>query len=337
MTIRDIAKLSGCAVSTVSRALNDHPDVSPQTKEKIKRIVEENRFVPNTNAKHLKQQVSNTIIVVVKGSFNLFFAAIVEKIQAGISQAGYGLIIHYLDENDNEVRVAEQLCRENKPRGVLFLGGEPRHFIKRFSAINVPCVLATTSAEELPFENLSSVAVDDQDGGYRAIQYLVEMGHRKIGIISGCVDASAVSALRMEGCKAALRASGIPYRKQYCRYVAFSPKEGYLAAQDLLRENPELTAIFAMSDMTAFGAIRAIREKGLRVPEDISVVGYDGIEMAEYFQPALTTLKQPAEAIADQSVRMLLDAVERTVTSRHLRLETSLVQGRSVLQRPSSD
>ena len=137
MTIKDIARLSGCAVSTVSRALNDHPDVSEETKARIKQIVAENKFVPNANAKHLKQQVSNNIIVVVKGTFNLFFAVIIERIQADVGRAGYGVVLHYYDEDINEVRMAERLCRESKPKGLIFLGGEPENFTRYFGGIKL--------------------------------------------------------------------------------------------------------------------------------------------------------------------------------------------------------
>ena len=121
MTIKDIARESGYAVSTVSRALNDHPDVSREAKEKIKAIVAAHKFVPNSNARQLKVQQNRSIIIVVKGAFNMFFAAILERMQSLISCSGYSAEVHYLDEDADEVLVGEQLQRERKPLGFIFL------------------------------------------------------------------------------------------------------------------------------------------------------------------------------------------------------------------------
>ena len=156
MTIKDIARESGYAVSTVSRALNDHPDVSREAKEKIKAIVAAHKFVPNSNARQLKVQQNRSIIIVVKGAFNMFFAAILERMQSLISCSGYSAEVHYLDEDADEVLVGEQLQRERKPLGFIFLGGNTCSFEARFSAIAVPSVLATTLADHLNFGNLSS-------------------------------------------------------------------------------------------------------------------------------------------------------------------------------------
>ncbi len=334
MTIKDIARLSGCAVSTVSRALNDHPDVSEETKARIKQIVAENKFVPNANAKHLKQQVSNNIIVVVKGTFNLFFAVIIERIQADVGRAGYGVVLHYYDEDINEVRMAERLCRESKPKGLIFLGGEPENFTRYFGGIQVPAVLVTTSVSQLPYRNLSSVSVDDRQGGRMAVEHLIRQGHRRIGIIGGCSGSSSTSRQRLEGGMESLREHGISPRPEYCREGRFSLEDGYRLTGELLDQYPEITGIFAMSDLMAFGAVRAIVQRGLRVPEDVSVIGYDGIEMADYYQPPLTTLRQPAERLASLGVSLLLGSIEKKEPARHLSLTVELEPGGSVAPPP---
>ena len=185
MTIKDIARESGYAVSTVSRALNDHPDVSREAKEKIKAIVAAHKFVPNSNARQLKVQQNRSIIIVVKGAFNMFFAAILERMQSLISCSGYSAEVHYLDEDADEVLVGEQLQRERKPLGFIFLGGNTCRFEARFSAIAVPSVLATTLADHLNFGNLSSVGIDDTAAGRRAARFLLSRGHRRIAVIGG--------------------------------------------------------------------------------------------------------------------------------------------------------
>ncbi|MEI3015079.1 MAG: LacI family DNA-binding transcriptional regulator [Ruthenibacterium lactatiformans] len=210
MTIKDIARESGYAVSTVSRALNDHPDVSREAKEKIKAIVAAHKFVPNSNARQLKVQQNRSIIIVVKGAFNMFFAAILERMQSLISCSGYSAEVHYLDEDADEVLVGEQLQRERKPLGFIFLGGNTCSFEARFSAIAVPSVLATTLADHLNFGNLSSVGIDDTAAGRRAGPFSVfpGTGALPLSAATGRSPPSATNATR--GSCRALQTRGFP-------------------------------------------------------------------------------------------------------------------------------
>ena len=185
VTIKDIARESGYSISTVSRVLNHRNDVSPDAKKKIEEVVEKFHFVPNNNAKHLKQSNTKTIVVLVKGISNMLFSNIVEEIQQMIGRTDYTLVVSYIDEDDNEVEQALQLCRERKPLGLLFLGGNPEFFKQGFAKVDVPSVLVTNRANNLPFENLSSVATDDIAAGKCAVDALLEAGHDKIGIIGG--------------------------------------------------------------------------------------------------------------------------------------------------------
>ena len=185
MTIKDIARISGCAVSTVSRALNDHPDVSPETKKRIRSIVNEYNYSPNRNAKLLKQSSVRTVTVIVKGSANLFFTPILEQIQFTAGGMGLSVTVNYLDENADELAEAQRICTEQKPLGIIFLGGNVCGFRKGFEHITIPCVLCTAYAGELGFPNLSSVSVNDFEGGRNAAEKLCSLGHRRIGILSG--------------------------------------------------------------------------------------------------------------------------------------------------------
>lgn len=330
MTIKDIARLSGYGVSTVSRALNNHPDVSEEAKEKINKIVKEHKFVPNSNARQLKQQESNSIAILVKGSFNLFFASIIEHMQITLSKSGLGVAVHYFDEEENEVRIAEQLCRELKPRGIVFLGGNIKSFQKRFSNISIPCVLSTTSAKDLAFGNLSSVSVDDTKCAKQAVDYLFDNGHKHIALVGGDFDISYTGGLRLAGYIQSIEEHGQKFDETYFAKAHFSVSSAYEATKRLLSQNNKITAIFAMSDMMAIGCIRAIHDCGLRVPDDISVMGFDGIELADYFCPRLTTLRQPYEQIAAQTAKMLLRSVQASEPAHHRLLDAELVVGESV-------
>ena len=161
MTIRDIARLSGCSVATVSRVLNRYPDVSEATRRRVMSVVEAYQFQPNSNARHLKQQVGRRISVIVKGTRNMLFAEMVEKAQLRLQDRGMDAAVYYIDEDANEVAFALQVCREYKPPAVLFLGGDLEYFQRDFAPIGVPCVLLTNCAQSLGYGNLSSVSTDD--------------------------------------------------------------------------------------------------------------------------------------------------------------------------------
>lgn len=331
MTIKDIARESGYAVATVSRVLNNRPDVSPEARAKVKAVLEAHNFTPNNNARHLKQPSSTSIAVVVKGTFNTLFSHILETMQARIEGAGYVANFYYLDEEANELDLAKQVCRERKPLGLLFLGGSVNRFRTEFSEISLPSVLVTNSAGSLAFENLSSVSTDDTAGAACAVSCLMDHGHTRIGVIGGNLELSYTSQLRYLGCLQAFNERGVPFHPEV-QYQAgrFSYQSAYDAANQLMDHMKDLTAIFAMSDVMAIGAIRAIRDRGLRVPEDLSVVGFDGIDLAYYYNPKLTTIRQQQDRLAQRSVEILLDCIENGHTSVHEIVPFELVTGESV-------
>lgn len=331
MTIKDIARESGFAVSTVSRALNNHPDVSEATKAKIREIVDAHKFVPNSNAKQLKQQTAVGIAILVKGTNNMLFSSILEQMQSLIKQENYAVMVSYLDEDADEVLQALQICREQKPLGLIFLGGSLVNFRAHFSAIQIPSVLVTNSAQTLKFQNLSSVSTDDAAGATCAVDYLIEQGHREIGILGGNLQLSLTSLLRLQGCKSSFSAHGMELDEnlQY-ETSRYSYSCAYDAMNRLLEKMPKLTSVFAMSDVMAIGAIRALIDQGKQVPQDISVIGFDGIQLAEYYNPKLATVKQSKDQLASRGVEILLACIERNAKAVHEIVPFKLVKEESV-------
>ncbi len=330
MTIKDIAKESGYAVGTVSRVLNNHPDVSEKARKTIMAVVEKHHFKLNSNAKHLKQQASSGIAIIVKGSQNMLFASIVERLQRLMSEKKYASFIYYIGEEENEVERAERVCLERHPLGILFLGSDLEFFKERFDRLEIPCVLVTNSAAELGFDNLSSVSTDDEAGAQAAVTHLLKLGHRDIGILGGYLEKSHAAHTRYKGCEKAFAKQGIKLEpgRQY-RSAFFSMEEGYHAMEQLFEQMPDLTAVFAMADVLAVGAIRAIRDRGLRVPEDVSVMGFDGIELGNYLSPRLTTVRQARERIADRSLEILLSDIAGERPAVHELLPFDIVEGES--------
>lgn len=330
MTIKDIAKESGYAVGTVSRVLNNHPDVSEKARKTIMAVVEKHHFKLNSNAKHLKQQASSGIAIIIKGSQNMLFASIVERLQRLLSEKKYASFIYYIGEEENEVERAERVCLERHPLGILFLGSDLEFFKERFDRLEIPCVLVTNSAAELGFDNLSSVSTDDEAGAQAAVTHLLKLGHRDIGILGGYMEKSHAAHTRYKGCEKAFAEQGIKLEpgRQY-RSAFFSMEEGYHAMEQLFEQMPDLTAVFAMADVLAVGAIRAIRDRGLRVPEDVSVIGFDGIELGNYLSPRLTTVRQARERIADRSLEILLSDIAGERPAVHELLPFDIVEGES--------
>ena len=333
MTIKDIARLSECGVATVSRVLNDHPDVSEETRRKVLAVVEEQGFQPNNNAKHLKQQAGTSIVIIVKGIMNMLFADLVEKLQTLLREAGQDTAVYYIDEDADEIAFALQLCRERKPMGVVFLGGDLELFQAGFAPVTVPCVLLTNTARELGFRNLSSFTIDDGQAARQVVELLYEKGHRNIGLVGGNWSCTQISYRRLTGCRDACLRLGLPFDvDRQCEPCRYSMPEAYAATKVLLERCPDLTAIFAISDVMALGAIRALCDLGKRVPEDISVVGYDGIVIGQYSLPRLTTVRQDTQQLAERGVDALLRSILRRSPSVHGLVPFHLVEGESVAQ-----
>ena len=333
MTIKDIAKESGYAVGTVSRVLNNHPDVSEKARECILAVVEKYHFVLNNNAKNLKQQVSSSILVLVKGTHNELFAALVEALQTLLIDSPYSLLTEYFDEDESEVSHAVTLAAEKKPKGILFLGGNAANFKRDFAKIKVPAVLVTTPAADFGFGNLSSVCTDDRAAAASAMEYLLAHGHRHIAMIGGRPERSDVSRLRYEGGHTAFCKSGLP--EQYfvnCGEARYSYREGYETMRRVLTQYPDITAVFAVADVVAIGAMRALQDCGHQPGGDISLIGFDGLEIGEYITPRLTTIRQSVAELAGQSVQLLRDSIEMHLPARHLTVPFELVPGESVGQ-----
>ena len=312
MTIKDIARLSGCSVSTISRVINDRPDVRPETKEKVLQMMRESGFVPNTNARQLKIQQSRSLVFVVKGTRNLFFSDFLVQLQRAATLYGYSGIVSYLDENANEIDAAQKILREIKPKGMIFLS-----------------VLTTLVSDELDFPNLSMVGVDDRAAARTAVSHLIAQGHRKIAVLGGPTT-SYPSRMRRLGAQDAMEDAGLTFDDRLYGLSNYDFESAYHAMNSLLARRAEFTALFAMSDVIAFGAIRALVSAGFRVPEDVSVIGFDGISMSRYCVPVMTTIVQPGEQIALQSIELLVRQIEHGAPAQKITLQPELQVGESV-------
>ena len=326
MTIKDLAAKTGYAVGTVSRVLNNHPNVSEKARAAILAAVEESGFQLNVNAKQLKQSHATTILVIIKGTGNVVFFQMLEQIQSLLAKTCYPIHVEYMHGADNEVRRAINLARERKTLGVIFLGGNLENFRTDFPALGLPAVLVTNDAGNLGFDSLSSVFVDDRRAARQAVQTLISLGHKRIAVVGGHRRYSDVSRKRWEGVLDAVNAHGLPIDPEEDYATAyFTPEGGCSGVEELLRRKREFTAIVTMSDLMAMGVVRTLRDNGLRVPEDVSVMGFDGIPLGEFYIPRLSSVAQPALDMASRCVELLLGMIEEKAPATHEAVPFTLI------------
>ena len=335
ITIKDIARICGVGVSTVSRAINNHPDINPETKEMIMRVIKENNYVPNNSARNLKRQDAKAIAVLVKGINNSFFSQMIKVLEEEIKEKSYAMVLQHVDYDEDEVEVALKLVKEKRLRGIIFLGGRSDYSPEEVSLLGVPyvCCSYTNSYGTLPPESYSSVSIADEQEAYRAVSELYQNGHRRIAVLTAAPDDSSISQLRYLGYQRALRDFGLTeHPEDLICAEDFTIANAYAAMQKRLRSPADFTAVFAIADDMAIGAMRALRESGRSIPEDCSVIAIDGISVSEYIHPMLTTLCQPMTAMGKASVEILLDIIEGRGVHRHVTLPTALREGASVRQ-----
>ena len=323
VTIRDVAKRAGVGVGTVSRVLNDSEGVRETTRHKVKTAIEDLNYSPSPVARHLSRGKMMAIGVIVPFFTN---ASVVKRLQGIVSVlAGseYDLVLFDVENRENRDVLLTNILRRKMVDGLLILSLRPSDSdMEQFLKAGVPGVIVDASHPQL-----NSVIVDNVEGGRLATQHLIDLGHVKIGYISDYPDnpfnASPVRD-RREGYLRALDQAGIPCRADYYREGSLNSQEARDLAVELLSLDDPPTAIFAYSDTQAIGVLEAARDLGLRVPADLSVIGYDDIEAAEFMQ--LTTVRQSLFDSGVTGARLLLDIMEQsTIYPREVLLPTELV------------
>ena len=334
MTIKDIARESGFAVGTVSRVMNNHPDVADETRRKVMEVVKKYGFVLNVNAKRLKMQERKTIVIIVKGTSSILLNSLLERVLKKIESSPYNASVIFVDEYDNEAAKAKTIYYEEKPIGFIFLGGSPDWFKDDFGVIAVPSVIISSQADNIESENLSSVSTDDVASSRAMAEMLIKRGHTKIGVIGGDLRTSEMTRKRYRGFLQAIEAAGLAFDEGR-GYIAakYSMEGGFLAAEKILRYNEGVTAIFTMADVVALGAIRKLADMGLRVPDDVSVTGYDGLMTSEYFCPRLATVQQPLDCLVEKGFALLTACIEKTGKAEHILVPCSITAGESIRDR----
>lgn len=320
-TIYDLAKKTGFSITTVSKALNNYKDVSEKTRAKILKAAAEMDYLPNAHAQSLSTKKSWAIGVMFSeanevGMKHPFFNGIIESFRHATEEQGYDLIFASRNLRNRDMSYLEHFKHRAVDGIVVICSDRMDEQVQELMQSDIPIVVV-----DMDSANCSVVYSDNTEGARLAVNYLHDLGHRHIAHIAGdqTIDAGAA---RVKGYELAMSALGLPIEPGYLVNAGFfSVEEGKQAMEKLLDLDSRPTAVFVAGDQMAIGAIEAIHERGLRVPEDISVIGYDDIEMIKYITPKLTTIRQDTDEIGEAAAELLIEQM----TAKERRTERRVI------------
>lgn len=333
-TLKDVAKEAGVGVSTVSRFLNNDTTlvIGEDTKERILKAVKKLNYIPNASARALKMGKTSTFGLVIPDFNNPVYSQIITGIESVLNERGYHLMVVSLGEK-NKNRSYLNLVTEGRVDG-LFLAAthlEDEDF-KMLDSLNFPYVLINRLNERAK----NYVVANDEEAAYKAVNFLIENGHRRIVHLSGALSTDT-GARRLKGYKKALEENGIPIDENLIAETEYTQESGYEAMESLLQKNLDFTAVFAGSIRTAFGAMAAIRKRGLKIPQDISIIGFHDIPLAEITYPPLTTVKINLKEMGKYAANMLLNMIDEKETENEIVIEKNEIIIRESVQRIDSE
>ncbi|WP_117235990.1 DNA-binding transcriptional regulator CytR [Vibrio maerlii] len=322
-TMKDVAQLAGVSTATVSRALMNPEKVSIDTRKRVEAAVMESGYSPNSLARNLRRNESKTIVAIVPDICDPYFTEIIRGIEDAAVENGYLVLLGDSGQEKKRESSFVNLVFTKQADGMLLLGTNLPFDVSKAEQKNLPpMVMACEFAPEL---ELPTVHIDNLTSAFEAVNYLAQLGHKKIAQIAGPEDAT-LCQFRHQGYQQALRRAGAVMTDDYVVHGDFSFEAGAKAVRELLALPEPPTAIFCHNDTMAIAAIKEAKILGLRVPQDLSVVGFDDIQFSQYCEPPLTTISQPRYEIGRQTMLMMLDLLRgNNVQTGSRLLETQLI------------
>jgi LacI family transcriptional regulator, repressor for deo operon, udp, cdd, tsx, nupC, and nupG len=309
--IREVAALAGVSIATVSRALQQPDKVRPETRKKVFDAVRQANFVPNAQAASFRRQSNNTVILLVRDIGNPFYLEIYKGVEEAAGEAGFKVLMGDARNDENRVATHIDMVRQKHADGLILMTGQfPAELLEQGDA-------------------LPTVKVDNRAASKNAMRHLIEAGHQRIVHLAGPVPESLAQE-RFDGYRAALAEAGIAYADELVVTGDYSIEAGRQAIGSLLEGGIAFTAIFASSDQMAIGAISELRARGVSVPADVSVIGFDDIIFANAFEPPLTTVRQPRQEMGRRAMALMVDRLNGKRTAETIVLDTELVVRGSV-------
>jgi LacI family transcriptional regulator len=312
-TIKDVAAVAGVSFTTVSHVVNNSRPVSAEVRAKVEQAIRDLNYVPSAVARSLKARSTATIGLVVPNGTNPYFAELARGVEDGCAQKGYCVFFCNSDDDPVKQRNYLRVLQEKRIDGLIVASaGDDAVLAATLGDTREPIVVVDRNIEGL---DADLVQIDHERGAWLATRHLIELGHSNIGCITGPVT-TAVSAMRMHGFLRAMAERGIEIAPGAIVEADFSGAGGYRAAAQLF-DTVRPSAIFAGNDMMGIGALRAAAERGLRVPADVSIIGFDDIELGHFTWPALSTVGQPARALGEMAALTLIERIGATESERN--------------------
>lgn len=325
MTIKEIAEMAKVSSATVSKILNGKDQyISEATRQRVLEIVEREGYIPNAIAKSLKMKRTKTLGIIIPDVMNLFFSELARGIEDAAERKGYSVI---LCNSDNKVSKEEkyiQVLQEKMVDGIILTASE-QSVNKSLKRRNTPIVLL--DRDILIDEEVGRIVVDNMDGAYNATQFLIDKGCKNIGFISSA-DINKSSGQRLRGYEKALLENNLEVDRDKIFLQSYTIDTGYEGTMDLLSRN-NLDGICCGNDLIAIGSIKALKEKKIDIPKDIKIIGFDDIQISQYLDPPLTTIRQPIYEMGEEAVKMLVSIIENKGIGKTKVLKTSLIERRS--------
>ena len=324
-TITDIAKKLGVSPSTVSRALSDHPDIKNETKLQVRKLADELSYTPNTIARSLKSSRSTIIGVIVPEIKHDFFSSAISGIEDVAYQSGYTIILCQSNESFEREVVNTNMLMHQRVAGVIVSisqntksGDHFQDMLKR----RIPLVFFDRVCEDVV---ASKVVIDDYKSSFDAVNYLVGRGYKKIAHLAGPKELG-ICIKRWTGYVDALKQAQLPLLNEYVRYGGLHEQDGYSSMDSLLKEKIVPDAVFAVNDPVAIGAFQRIKEAGLKIPDDVAIMGFSNNRITSLVDPQLTTVDQPSFEMGRRSAEMLIKMIEdKIIEPKTVVLDTKLI------------
>ena len=310
-TLKDVAQRAGVTTATVSYALSGKRPISAATKRRVMEAIEELDYVPDLNARGLSMRDSKLIGVVVPQTEpgerlmfqNSFYSEVLGSIEYYARQQGYHILISATDANESYLTLAKKRNLD----GIIVIGMYPDEFYQQMKKTQIPIVLIDSYCNDHYYHN---IRIDDAYGSYLATRYMLECGHTRIAFFAGQMKENGVMKKRLLGYQQALEEFHVPYQKEYVFEGQIDYTSGIALANRLLDEDLPATGVVAAADILAIGAVKGFFERGKRIPDDYSIIGFDDVEIAQYLTPGLTTIRQQISLKGQKAVELLLKHIE---------------------------
>lgn len=333
-TIKDVADRSGVSIATVSRVINGASVVSEKSRKKVLEAIKELDFKPSQVARNLVMQKSTTIGIIVPGMGNQFYGGILNGIEEASSKIGYDVMLCTSGgDSQNEIRYLE-MFEERHLAGIIVMAQRLKpETVNKINSLDIPVIMMNRSTSGL---KCPTVSIDNFRAAYEITNYLIEKGHRKIALFRNSMDIDACGVEQYSGFERALAEHGIAIDRSLVKYGEFRTEKSYALMEELIKKKNVPTAVIATSDIMAVGACNALIDNGYKVPDDVSVVGFNDIQLASLYRPALTVIHQPLKAMGAEAVSMIVTMNNKESQETILNDGRTVILSHSLIERQSS-